>query len=67
MDEVVQMRNIVEEMRNECQSSTEQLIFNDKMLNFLNKNRRLKKYENDKKKMTESEEPENDLLLSTFK
>ena len=45
------MRNIVEELRNECQSSTEQLIFNDKMFDFINKNRRLKKYENDKKEM----------------
>lgn len=46
--EVVQMKNIVERMRKECQSQTELLILNDKLLHFLIESHRFKRYEKDK-------------------
>ena len=43
------MRNIVQRMRKDCQSETESLVLNDKLLEFLIETHRQKKYENDKK------------------
>lgn len=42
-------------MRKDCQSQTEQLILNDKLLNFFIESHNLKKYEDDKKKMMKAE------------
>ena len=42
-------------MRKDCKSVTEQLVLNEKLMSFLVEMHRLKKYEDDKKRMMKSD------------
>lgn len=64
--EVVQMKNIVDRMRKECQSQTELLILNDKLLHFLIESHRFKSYEKDKEQMMKDKGDDIDKQLKEF-
>ena len=63
---VVQMKNIVERMRKECKSQTEQLILNDKLLQFLIESHRFKKYEMDKTRLMKAQNESVERQLKSY-
>lgn len=50
---VVQTKNVIEDMRKNCESKMELMILNDKMLTFLKEQHTLKSYEQSKNEFDE--------------